>query len=268
VGMDYIPEQSAIYLADSMALLPRIRPGSVRLCLTDPPYNISRKNNLDTLKRRGFEFSWDGEFDQLSWLKLVDPAIMPGGSIVIWNSWQVLGYVSAALTSMGYSVKRKLEWIKGNPMPLNPDRSFVQSSESALWAVKPGAKWAFNRGAGKHYERCEFHYASPRSKHPTKKPTGLFQELITILSHPGELVLDPFAGSGTMAVAATRTGRRHISFEKDAAYFALAAASLAKEIGSANLSTLGSPPLQETATLQGVGDDDISAIQLPIAQDD
>lgn len=219
----YLIESSGFYHGNAYLLLPRVRPESVRLVLTDPPYNVSRENNLQTMGRRGIEFEWDGEFDQKSWLHLADKALMPGGSIVIWNDWKNLGFIADELLTLGFDVKRDLRYIKTNPFPRNRDRSFVQSGEVGLWAVKSGAKWVFNRREDKGYERGEFYYPTVRDKvHPSKKPDGLFEELIEILSDPGDMVLDPFAGVGTMATGAQKLGRQHISFELNDTYYASA----------------------------------------------
>ena len=223
-----LPCSSAIYLGDAFELLKLVEPGSVRLVLSDPPYEISQSNNLRTMGRRGIDFgTWDHAFDQTGWLESAVEALMPGGSMIIWNDWKLLGLIAAHLQSLGMVVKRQLVWRKSNPMPRNLLRVPVQSSECALWAVKPKGKWVFHRRPGYKYERGEFKYPVVRgSSHPTKKPDRLFQDLIEMFSDPGELVLDPFAGSGTTAVTAQRSKRRHISFEISEDYFALAVASL------------------------------------------
>lgn len=218
----YLPERSAIYLADSLKMLPKLRPASVRLVLADPPYNVSRKNNLTTMGRRGIEWKWDGDFDQLSWLPLAARALMPGGSIIIWNDWKNLGPIARFLEEhLGFDIKRELSWTKANPMPRNLDRSYVQAREYGLWAVKTSKKhpWVFNKRKSVHYERGDFNYPIQRSLHPAKKPQAMFEELISIHSNPGEIVIDPFAGAGTTACAAECRGRRHISFERNRLYY-------------------------------------------------
>ncbi len=223
--IDYLPTNSSnVYQGDAMKLLERVPPASARLILTDPPYNVSRENNFASMGRGGINFSWDGGFDQEKWLHLADKALMPGGSIVVWNDWKNLGDVARTLEGLGYSVKRNLVWRKTNAMPRNRDRSFIQTTELALWAVKPKGKWVFNRRAGQTYEDGIFSYGVPRAKkgrprHESKKPDGLFEEIIGILSDPDDLVLDPFAGGGTTAFAAERMGRRHISFELDPGWY-------------------------------------------------
>lgn len=223
--LELLPLTSAVYIGDAYELIRRVPEGSVRLCLSDPPYNITRKNNFHTMGRRGIEFKWDGSFDQVSWLPLVAETIMPWGSIVIFNDWKNLGDIAKALTKLGFLVKRDLIWSKTNPKPANRDRVFVQTREYALWAVKKGKsgkkhpKWVFNRRPGNGMERGEFFYpVQKKSIHPTKKPDGLFAELIEILSNKDDLILDPFAGVGTMAYAAEKMGRKHISFELDPEY--------------------------------------------------
>lgn len=223
-----IPIRSAIYWGDAFLLLKEVPSESVQLVLTDPPYEISRKNNLHTMGRRGIDFgTWDHAFDQTGWLEDAVRSLKKGGSIIIWNDWKLLGIIAAHLESLGMVVKRQLVWRKSNPMPRNLLRVPVQASEYALWAVKPKGKWVFNKRPEMPYERGEFTYPVVRgSKHPTKKPDGLFEDLIRMFSDEGDVVLDPFAGSGTTACAAQRTRRTHISFEYEKNYFDLAVQAL------------------------------------------
>jgi len=228
----YLPISSAIYCGDAFRLIKQVEPGSVRLLLTDPPYEISQDNNLHTMGRRGIDFgTWDHVFDQTGWLEDAVRTLMKGGSLVVFNDWKLLGIIAAHLQSLGMVVKRQLIWRKCNPMPRNILRVPVQASEFALWAVKPKGRWVFHKRPDRPYERGEFDYPVVRgSPHPTKKPDGLFQDIIEMFSDEGDLVLDPFAGSGTTAVAAQRTRRRHISFENDPNYYDLAVAALEKVI--------------------------------------
>lgn len=220
--------RSAIYWGDAFALLREVPSESVQLVLTDPPYEISQANNLHTMGRRGIDFgTWDHSFDQTGWLEDAVRTLVKGGSIIIWNDWKLLGIIAAHLESLGMVVKRQLIWRKSNPFPRNLLRVPVQSCEFALWAIKPKGKWVFNKRPEMPYERGEFTYPVVRgSKHPTKKPDGLFQDLIEMFSNKGDVVLDPFAGTGTTAVAAQRTGRTHISFELEKQYFDLAVQAL------------------------------------------
>lgn len=205
---------------DALSLMAELIPASVAMVLTDPPYNITRPNNLHTMGRKGIEWKWDGSFDQFSWLPLAVEALRPGGALVIFNDWKNLGDIAKVLASLGCEAKRDLVWSKSNPMPRNRDRSYVQAREYALWAVKSSSKvkWTFNRRS-KSYETGMFSYPVQHSLHPTKKPDGLFRELIEIHTNPGDTVLDPFAGEATTAVACRKSGRKSISFEIDEAFY-------------------------------------------------
>jgi DNA modification methylase len=220
--IEFLPtEESGVYHGAAEIMLHRVPPESVRLILTDPPYNVSRENNFHTMGREGINFEWDGGFDQETWIRLADKALMPGGSIVIWNDWKVLGLIAHLLLDLGYEVKRNLTWTKSNPWPRNVQSSPVQRTETGLWAVKrvkKSTKWVHNLRPHLSYEDLVFRYPIPskkadRPRHQTKKPDDMFREIIQIFSNPGDLILDPFSGGGTTAFAAEAEGRRHISFE-------------------------------------------------------
>lgn len=219
--IDYLPTTSGVYQGKAEILLHRVPPESVRLILTDPPYNVSKENNFDTMGRTGIDFEWDGGFDQETWVRLADKALMPGGSLVLWNDWKVLGSVAHLLMDLGYEVKRPLTWIKSNPWPRNVQSSPVQRTEYGLWAVKrikKTTKWVHNLRPHLSYEDLIFRYAVPGGKkderHKTKKPDDMFREIIQIFSNPGDLVLDPFVGGGTTSFAAAAEGRRFICFDE------------------------------------------------------
>jgi len=225
-----------LYVGDAFEGLQRITPGSVRLVLTDPPYEVSRPNNFTTMGRTGIDFDWDKNFDHVGWLPFAADVLMPGGSIVIWDDWKKLGLVAEALTALGFDVKRKFTWIKTNPWPRNVDRSFTQTDEVGLWATKKkrGKRtWVFNLRDGNDYETGIFRYPIVRTKkgkkrHPAAKPPAMFREIIEILSNPGELVVDPFAGNCPTAVASRDSGRDFICIERDVQWVASAPCSIAK----------------------------------------
>jgi len=219
--------ETGIYHGNALQLLKHLPPNSIDLLLTDPPYNTSKANNFHTMGRTGINFSWDGGFDQVTWLRLADPALRPGANVVIWNDWKNLGLIAAALEQLGYDIKRDISWWKSNPMPRNIRRSMVQRNEHGFWAVKRGAKWTFNPEPGRPYEDGVYRYPIPRGssgagreRHETKKPDDMFRAIIRLLSNPLDRVLDPFVGGGTAAYAAEAEGRRHISFELSAKWYA------------------------------------------------
>lgn len=227
-------ELNKIYNEDCIEGIKKIEDGKVDLALTDPPYNISKKNNLHTMKtgKRTVDFGeWDYDFDQMSWIDAVAPKIRNGGSIIIFNSIENMGMIKSALESNGFIFKEFLTWKKSNPMPRNRDRLYVTARETAIWAVK-GKGWTFNRQR-ETYENGFFEYPlTHHSKriHPTQKPVELMEDLIKIHSNEGDIVLDPFSGSASTAVACINTERDYIGFELDEEHFKSSIGRL-KDIG-------------------------------------
>ena len=201
----------------------------VDLVLTDPPYVISRENKFHTMKdrvkpRTGIEFgAWDEEFDNQPWIEKSFEILKPGGSLVVFNDFKKISYIIEIATKVGYEYKDSLIWNKTNPMPRNRDRRYVPAMEIMVWFVKPKGKWTFNR-QNDVYETGLFQYPSESGGgfnriHPTQKPVKLIKQLISIHSNEGDLILDPFMGSGTTAVAANELDRNYIGFEIDSNFF-------------------------------------------------
>lgn len=190
----------------------------VDLILTDPPYNISRDNNFKTMGRAGIDFGeWDKDFDLFSWLKVAHKALKKGGSLIIFNDWKNIGEIAKTAEKIGFDIKDLIRWEKTNPMPRNRDRRYITDFELAVWLVKKGGKWTFNR-QNNTYDRPKFKYSAPSGKeriHPTQKNVELLEELILRHTNEGDVVLDLFAGSGSTGVACIRTGREYILNEKD-----------------------------------------------------
>src|SRR5699024_8578121 len=158
--------------------------------------------------------------DQLAWIDVMAPLVKPGGSAIIFNALENMGDIKRRLEDNGFDYKEFITLIKSNPMPRNRDRLYVTARETAIWAVK-GRGWAFNRQRD-NYENGFFEYPTvhhSRRFHPTQKPLELFEDLIRIHSDRGDVVLDPFAGSGTTAVAAKRLGRDYVAIEMDGEYY-------------------------------------------------
>lgn len=190
----------------------------VDFLLTDPPYNLSRENRFKTMGRAGIDFGeWDKDFNLTEWISPAVKLLKDGSNIIIFNSWENLSEIKGELEKCGCEVKSLIQWVKTNPIPRNRDRRYVSGTEFAIWAVKSKKKkWIFNRS--KPYENGLFYYAVPTGKnriHSTQKAKGLIDELIKIHSNEGQVVLDPFSGSGIISHEAYELKRIFIAFEND-----------------------------------------------------
>ena len=217
-----------LYNRDSLQFMKEISANSVDAIITDPPYNISRDNNFTTMGRAGIDFGeWDKDFDLTSWIKVAEPLLKKGGNIVIFNSWKNMTNITKSLEENGFEVKDLIRWKKTNAMPRNRDRRFITDYEVAVWAVKKGGKWTFNR-LSDTYEIPEIVGGlTPKSEkieggHPTQKPIYVMKWLIERLTNEGDVVLDPFMGSGTTGVACKNLNRKFIGVELDENYYNIA----------------------------------------------
>ena len=174
--------------------------------------------------RSGIDFGeWDKEFNLTSWIESALSILKTGGNIIIFNDWKNMSYIKDELEKNNCLIKEMIQWQKPNPMPRNRDRLYVTSCEFAIWATK-GKGWTFNRQRDT-YENTIFKYPIVNHKqriHPTQKPVELIEDLIKIHTNENDIILDPFIGSGTTAIASLNTNRNYIGFEKDITYYNLA----------------------------------------------
>jgi site-specific DNA-methyltransferase (adenine-specific) len=217
-----LPLSPAVYHGSCYDLLEHVPEESVRLILADPPYDTGREDNLETMGRTSMNYPWDGPIDNLKWLELADRALMPGGSLVSFYDWKKLNELTnIAELELGYDVKRPIVWRKLNPMPGNRKSLPAQAIEMGFWAIKPGGKTVFECPGDLSYaDFLWFDTGVARAgrgkpRHEAMKHLDLFGDLILILTNEGDVVLDPFCGSGTTAVAAVQRGRIPICFELD-----------------------------------------------------
>ena len=214
--------------SESLSLMKGLKVGSIDAIITDPPYNISRDNNFTTMGRAGIDFGeWDKDFDLTSWIKVAEPLLKKGGNIVIFNDWKNMTNITKSLEENGFEIKDLIRWKKTNAMPRNRDRRFITDYEVAVWAVKKGDKWTFNR-LSETYEIPEIVGGlTPKSEkidggHPTQKPIYVMKWLIERLTNEGDVVLDPFMGSGSTGVACKELNREFVGIELDEKYYNIA----------------------------------------------
>lgn len=224
-------KNAKLYNGDAYDLFNELISNDVKIdhIITDPPYNISKSNNFSTMRnpRKGVDFGeWDKEFDLYSWIEPYTSIMKKGGSIIIFCSYRYISHFVDVLESNGLVIKDVIKWEKTNPMPRNINRRYVQDTEYALWAIKKGEKWVFNKPENISYLRPKFETSTvsgkERTKHPTQKSLKLIESLIKIHTSPEDVVLDLFMGSGTTGVACMNLNRKFIGIEIDKEYFNIA----------------------------------------------
>lgn len=213
----------------------------IDLILTDPPYCVSRTHQLgfSNMGRSGMDYGeWDYDFNQQEWIREVAPYLRNGGSIIIFNDWKNMSYLAQTLESLGFIIKDLIRLEKSNPMPRNVNARYVIDFEVAIWAVKGKKRWVFNKPNDISYLKPSFKCSVVIGKnriHPTQKPLNVFEELVKIHSNKGDLIFDPFSGSGTTAIAALKNGRKFLGSEIDKSYYERAKKRIEREISEKKL---------------------------------
>jgi modification methylase len=234
-----------IIVGDCVEELSRLPAQSIDLVFADPPYNLQLKNDLlrpNNSKVDGVDDDWDkfGSFETYDaftrdWLKACRRVLKPEGALWVIGSYHNIFRVGAALQDLGFWVLNDVIWRKTNPMPNFRGRRFTNAHETLVWAAMGSkARYTFNYEAMKTLNeelqmRSDWLFpicsgperlkqSCGRKTHPTQKPEALLHRIILASSHKGDVVLDPFLGSGTTAAVAKRLGRRFIGIERDEAY--------------------------------------------------
>jgi modification methylase len=251
------PPPNVLVEGDCRDVLPFMAADSVDLIFADPPYNLQLKTQ--DLRRPndsivdGVDDHWDQfasfeEYDRFTeqWLRQCRRILAPTGSIWVIGSYHSIFRVGRLLQDTGYWILNDLVWLKVNPMPQFRGVRFTNAHETLIWAKKSeGArKITFNYRALKELNggkqmRSDWYLpicgggerlrdAAGNKLHSTQKPEALLERVLLATSRPGDLVLDPFAGTGTTGVVAQRLGRRWLMVEREPAYCRLIEDRLAR----------------------------------------
>jgi len=241
-----------IYKGDCIEVLnKKIDKSSVDLIFADPPYNLSGhglkwKGN----KTGGDWYMVDEEWDKMSapeylqftrqWLGASDRVLKEKGSIYVACSYHNIAEVMIVLKQLNYKINNIVTWYKTNAMPNMTRRVFTHSTEFVVWAVK-GTGWKFNYDLVKEINpdkqkdgslkqmrdlwemplvqgRERLKNTSNRALHPTQKPEEMLKRIILASSDEGDLVLDPFVGSGTTVAVAKKYGRKWVGVDREKKY--------------------------------------------------
>ncbi len=238
-----------ILQGDCLDLLETLPTASVDLVFADPPYNLQLQQDLyrpNRSKVDAVDDAWDqfGSFqayDDFShrWLAACRRVLKDSGAIWVIGTYHNIFRLGAILQDMGYWILNSVVWVKTNPMPNFRGVRFTNAHETLIWAsVRKGARYTFNHHAMKNLNddlQMRSDWVIPlctgqerikdftgRKAHSTQKPEALLYRVLMASTHPGDVVLDPFFGSGTTGAVAKKLGRRWIGIEREPSYVEIA----------------------------------------------
>ncbi len=249
---DPIERDGSVIIGDCVEVMGRLGAESVDLVFADPPYNLQLAGELhrpDNSRVDGVEDDWDkfadfATYDRFTrdWLSAARRVLKPDGSLWVIGSYHNIYRVGALLQDLGFWILNDIVWRKSNPMPNFRGKRFTNAHETMLWcSTSPDARYTFNYQAMKAFNegiQMRSDWMLPlcsgperlkqdgKKAHPTQKPEGLLHRVLLASSNPGDLVLDPFFGTGTTGAVARRLGRRWIGIERDKDYAKLARARI------------------------------------------
>lgn len=238
-----------ILVGDAVEIMSCLKEGAVDMVFADPPYNLQLRGELvrpNNTRVDGVDASWDrfGDFADYDgftrrWLTAAKRVLKDDGTLWVIGTYHNIYRVGAILQDLGFWILNDVIWLKSNPMPNFRGKRFTNAHETLLWCAKsPEAKgYTFNYEAMKAANdglQMRSDWTIPlcagaerlrkdgAKAHPTQKPEALLYRVILASTNVGDVVLDPFFGSGTTGAVAKKLGRGFIGIEREDAYAALA----------------------------------------------
>ncbi len=260
-----------ILVGDCIGTMAALPAGSVDMIFADPPYNLRLKGELrrpNNSRVDGVEDAWDkigdfADYDRFTrdWLTAARHALKPDGTIWVIGTYHNIFRLGSALQDLGFWVLNDVIWRKANPMPNFRGRRFTNAHETLIWAARDEAsRYTFNYAALKSLNdelQMRSDWLIPvcggserlkrdgKKAHPTQKPEALLHRAILAGTKPGEVVLDPFFGSGTTGAVAKLLGRHFIGIERDADYAAIARERIESVLPVADPELVATPSKRE-----------------------
>ncbi len=237
-------ELNIIHNTDCIEGLKKLESESVDLVFADPPYNLQLNNELYRPNQSKVD-AVDDEWDQftsftaydsftLKWLQQCKRVLKPDGSLWVIGSYHNIFRMGKIIQDLGFWILNDIIWIKTNPMPNFKGTRFTNAHETLIWAAKSEeGKPTFHYKAMKTFNddkqmRSDWYLPictgserlreNGKKVHSTQKPEALLYRIILSTSSSGDLILDPFMGTGTTAVVAKKLGRQFIGFELEKQY--------------------------------------------------
>ncbi|WP_456465703.1 DNA-methyltransferase [Desulfurobacterium sp.] len=258
-----------LYLGNTLKILDELPENSVDLIFADPPYNLSNDgftchagkrvsvNKGEWDKSKGFDEDFKFHYQ---WIEKCKRVLKPNGTMWISGTYHSIYICGFSLQKQGWHIINEICWYKPNAAPNLSCRMFTASHETLLWVKKTKkAKHTFNyelsrsgswdedflKKPGKQM-RSIWAITTPKKwekrygKHPTQKPENLLKRIILLSSNPGDVILDPFCGSGTTGVVAIRYGRQFVGIDFNRKYLeSLAIPRIIDELKTENQDLLG-----------------------------
>jgi modification methylase len=247
MNLEGLPVDQVLH-GDSLEILPTLPEKSVDLVFADPPYNLQLTQELwrpnltrvDAVDDAWDQFSGFAEYDHFTrlWLSACRRVLKDTGTLWVIGSYHNIYRVGSILMDLGFWILNDVVWVKNNPMPNFRGVRFTNAHETLLWAQKvKGARYTFNHEAMKALNeglqmrsdwRLPLCTGPERIKangikvHSTQKPEALLYRVILSSTNPGDVVLDPFFGTGTSGAVSRKLHRRWIGIERDAGYVEVA----------------------------------------------
>jgi len=246
-----------VLVGDCRQLLADIPEESIDLIFADPPYNLQLEGDLwrpNMTRVDGVDDEWDqfdsfNQYDRFTrdWLTACRRVLKPTGTLWVIGSYHNIYRVGKILQDLNFWFLNDVVWVKSNPMPNFRGVRYTNAHETMLWVQKEkGAKYTFNYHAMKGLNndlqmRSDWYIpictgkerlkdADGEKAHPTQKPEGILYRVILSSSNPGDVVLDPFFGTGTTGAVARKLHRHFIGIEVDENYAILAKARISSVV--------------------------------------
>lgn len=231
-------EVDSVVNTDALTLLKGLPDASVDAVITDPPYGLGGHAfegnrgmfRADNGKPRETTYTtidetWDMAAP-LDWFEETERILKPGGSVLIFAGKDSVYAFAAEGLRRGWLLVNDITWVKKNPPPCFTGRQMTMATERLLWFCPDGTRWTYNSAAAKDMNRgvnlkdvWTFGVEQGDGRiHPAQKPLNLMERCVLLFTNPDDLVVDPFAGSGTTGAAAIKNGRRFIGSDTDAGY--------------------------------------------------
>jgi modification methylase len=240
------PPLDQILVGDCIEAMRGLPEASVDLVFADPPYNLQLEGGLtrpDQSEVDAVDDDWDkfasfADYDRFTrdWLVQAQRAMKPDATIFVIGSYHNIFRVGSILQDLGFWILNDIVWRKANPMPNFRGRRFTNAHETMIWASRSAEAKAYTFNyealkAGNEDRQMRSDWFFPictgaerlkdekgHKTHPTQKPEALLARILMAASKPGDVVLDPFFGTGTTGAVAKKLGRHFIGCERDESY--------------------------------------------------